>query len=265
MNIRRTAALDCSNLLNDSNHNSKSAPALNFQKILNTAAQKASKTDTFVNAEQSLKEIYPDLKYHVLDTSQFKYWNRLDFPTSKFYEDTIDENTINELKFWSPKTQTATGYEPLVQRDLEKIQKGLHVVMIHPAVQEKMDQDPAYAKQIVSKVQKYFDNDIRMNAAIDPESVKSMSQSVSITKDGEIGFHHTVCDGPSKQQSNSEEVGLKKGKKQSNLLNSQRPLEPASTSPLLEQAAAAPFEYDYNHLYGVSGFIFKRKTPTIYE
>lgn len=43
-----------------------------FQKILSAITQKSEeskKTDTFVSAEQSLKEIYPGLKYHVLDAS----------------------------------------------------------------------------------------------------------------------------------------------------------------------------------------------------
>jgi hypothetical protein len=178
MNMQGIVASDSTNLLNYSkNLNKNSVSLFGFQKFLSAAIQKTEETSTFSGAEQSLKEIYPDLKYHVLDASQFTYWNRLDFPVSAFYKETVDENTVNELKTWKPKTQTATGYEPYVQSDLEKIQKGIHVVMIHPAVQEKINQDTEYTKKIVAKIQKYFENDIRINAAIDPESVKSMSQS----------------------------------------------------------------------------------------
>lgn len=124
-NVASFASLDYFSLLNYPNNvnNDSSVPVLDFQNILSTATrktEKSEKTSTFVNAEQSLKEIYPDLKYHVLDASQFKYWNRLDFPTSKLFKDKIDENTINELRAWKPQAQTATGYEPWVQRDLEK-------------------------------------------------------------------------------------------------------------------------------------------------
>lgn len=264
-NVASFASLDYFSLLNYPNNvnNDSSVPALDFQKILSTATrktEKSEKTSTFVNAEQSLKEIYPDLKYHVLDASQFKYWNRLDFPTSKLFKDKIDENTINELRAWKPQAQTATGYEPWVQRDLEKIQQGLHVVMIHPAVQEKMDKDPGYAKQIVAKIQKYFKNDIQLNAAIDPESVKSMSQLVTISEDGEIGFHQTVCDGPSKQENGSEEIfGTKKDKKKQYPLSALQTMAITYSLPLPEQITTT-LEYDYSYAYGLYGLYQKRKT-----
>ena len=243
--------------------NINSGITFDFQKILNSVSQKAEesgKTDTFVSAEQSLKKIYPDLKYHVLDASQFTYWNRLDFPTSAFYKDTVDKSTINELRAWKPKTQTATGYESWVQHDLEKIQPGLHVVMIHPAVQEKMDIDPKYAKQIVEKIERYFEDDIRTNAAIDSDSVESMSQLVSITEDGEIGYHHTVCDGPSKQESSSEEVGIQKEKKKQHLLTVPQNPVLFSSLPPLEQMKIMSFQYDYTKAYGLFSLDQKRRT-----
>lgn len=254
-----------SSLLNYSkNNNNSSMAVLDFQKILSNATEKTEKPDKttpFVSAEQSLKDIYPDLKYHVLDASQFKYWNRLDFPTSKLYDDRIDKSTINELRAWKPQTQTATGYEPWVQRDLEKIQKGLHVVMIHPTVQEKMDKDPEYAKQIVFKIQKYFEDDIKLNAAIDPESVKSMSQLVTITEDGEIGFHHTVCDGPSKQENDSEEkFGAKKDMKKQNPLSGLQTMALTSSLSLPEQIKTTTLEYGYSYAYGLYDLYQKRES-----
>ena len=264
MNMQGVTALNNFNLLNYSNNfNSNLAPALDFQRILSTVTQtteEPEETDTFVSAEQSLREIYPDLKYHVVDASQFTYWNRLDFPTSAFFADTVEESTINELRAWKPKTRTATGYEPWVQRDLEGIQPGLHAVMIHPAVQEKMDNDPEYAKQIVAKIQRYFENDIRTNAAIDPESIKSMSQLVSITEDGEIGFHHTVCDGPSKQENDSKEDGIHKGNKKQHLLSIPQNTRWFSSLPSSEQVKTTPFQYDYSQVYGLLSLEQKRRT-----
>lgn len=262
--MQEVAGLDYTNLLNYSkNLNGSSISTLDFQKIMWAASQKVEKTSTFVSAEKSLKEIYPDLKYQVLDASQFKYWNRLDFPSSKLYEDTIDEYTIKELREWRPTTQTATGYEPWVQRDKEKIQKGIHVVMIHPTVQEKMDQDPDYAKKIVTKIQKYFEDDIRVNATIDPDSVKSMSQLVTITENGEIGFHETVCDGPSKQNNSSEEAGVKKDKEKQYPLNKLQNRALASRLLEAEKISIYQPEYDYNWVYGLYGLYgFNQKLKT---
>lgn len=142
MNLQRVAALDYSTLRsrNNSLYNNKVSSS-DFKNMLNIAEQKAEKASTFISAKQSLQDTYPGLKYHVLDASQFTYWNRLDFPDSKIFEENID---VEALKAWKPKRSTATGYEPWVQRDLEKIPKGLHVVFIHPTTQKKMDEDPEY-------------------------------------------------------------------------------------------------------------------------
>ncbi|MEY8352765.1 hypothetical protein AALB39_05325 [Lachnospiraceae bacterium 54-53] len=256
-------ALNNSNILNYVQSISNSPVTVSdFKKILSAAAsQQTEKTETFVSAEHSLKEIYPGLKYQVLDASQFTYFNRLDFPTSKLYGDIIDETAINQLKSWKPESQTSNGFEPWVQAELEKIPIGAHVVLIHPAVQKKMEQDTDYAKKIVTKIQKYFDDDIRINAAIDPESVKSMSQLVSITEDGEIGFHETVCDGPSAKSSDSEKTEtLTQAKyKKQNLSNESLIISLANALPVLEEMQAASIQQEYNYAYQVFGLSQKRK------
>ncbi|AWB45566.1 hypothetical protein DCC85_16065 [Paenibacillus sp. CAA11] len=271
-------AFNYSNLLNHTNHLNSSVSTLDFQNLLKATILKAESakstestksTTPWVSAEQSLKERYPGLKYQVLDASEFKYWNRLDFPTSKLYGDKITDSTINELKSWRPKASLATGYEPWVQSDLERIPNGLHVVMIHPSVQGKMDRDPEYAKEIAAKVQKYFDDDVRLNAAIDPESVKSMSQLVTITADGEIGFHETVCDGPAKSKKKSGEDTMNEGVKtnQTNkklgLLATESNLgSMAALSTPLNQTQTAALEYNYNYVYELYNFGLNRKTDS---
>ena len=262
--MQGVTAIENSILFNNSNNiNNHSMSTLSFQKILSTLTQNLAgpeKNETFVSAEQSLKELYPGLKYQVLDASQFSYFNRLDFPTSRLYGDSISESTINELKSWKPKTQTASGYEPWVQRELEKIPNGLHVVLIHPDIQKKMEQDSEYAKQIAAKIQKYFDDDIRVNAALDPDSVKGMSQLVSITKDGEIGFHETVCDGPSANKSDeNKETQTRATDKKQSLANELRNTTLSTSLPLLDQVRTASFPYNYNQLYGLLSFYQRRK------
>lgn len=246
MGMQGVTAVDYFRPLNTNKHvyNSKVA-ASDFKNILDVAEQKVEKTNTFISAKQSLQETYPDLKYHVLDSSQFTHWNRLDFPGSKLFEDNID---VEALKSWKPNTPTATGYEPWVQSDLEKIQKGLHVVFIHPATQEKMDNDPEYAKLMVDKIDKYFENDIKVNKAIDPESVEHMSQAVTITEDGQIGLRVTVCDGPSAKPSDDEEAAAKKEGREQEPLSQ---LQEVSLPFPLGQVTATPLQYDYRYAYGI--------------
>lgn len=263
MSIQGIEALNYNNLLNYvQSINNSSVPISDFKKVLSAAAShQAEKEETFVSAEKSLKEIYPGLKYQVLDASQFTYFNRLDFPTSKLYGDIIDETTINQLKSWKPKTQTSNGFEPWVQTELEKIPIGAHVVLIHPNIQKKMEQDTDYAKKIAEKIQKYFDDDIRLNAAIDPESVKSMSQLVSITEDGEIGFHETVCDGPSPMSSDNEKakaISQASDKKQ-NLLNDLRNIPLVTALPILKKMQTTSIQQDYSYAYQLYGLSQKRK------
>ncbi|WP_334077773.1 hypothetical protein [Paenibacillus sanfengchensis] len=263
MNIYEVGARDYLNALNYSNNpieNSRFEP--DFRELLGTTLKNANNKSTFVSAEHSLKEIYPDLKYHVLDASRFKYWERLDFPTSKLFKDTVDENTINELSSWKPKTRLASGYEPWVQQDLEKIPSGAHVVIIHPEVQEKMNSDSEYAKQIAAKVKKYFDDDIRLNAAIDPESVESMSQLVTIKENGEIGYHHTVCDGPSEQKDDFEEAGLKHSMETSRDFGALRGMKLPFSPPLVEllTTPSLAFGTDYSSIYALYSLNHKRKT-----
>lgn len=264
MNIYGVGARDYLNALNYSESAIENSRfGLDFRELLGTTLKNANNNSPFVSAEHSLKEIYPDLKYHVLDASRFKYWERLDFPTSKLFKDTVDENTIQELSSWKPKTRLASGFEPWVQRDLEKIPNGLHVVIIHPAVQERMNSDPAYAKQIVAKVKKYFDDDIRLNAAIDPTSVESMSQLVTIKEDGEIGYRHTVCDGPSQRKDDVEAAGLKPGMKTSRDMGVLPGMELPFSLPFVEIPTVQKtptFWTDYSLIYGLYSLNQKRKT-----
>lgn len=247
-------SLNNSHMLNSILSTQNCQPQLpSFEKALKSAAlEQAELSEPFTNAEQHLKDLYPGLKYQTLDASQFTYFNRLDFPTSKLYGDTIGADTINSLKSWKPGTQASNGFEPWVQRELEKIPVGAHVVLIHPDVQKKMEHDSEYAKKIAAKIQTYFDDDIRLNAAIDPESVKSMSQLVSITKDGEIGFHETVCDGPSSKENHDSQKDIASTQGKEKKPKATRKVQRTSV-PLANTSCSASIQYDYRYAYQVFG------------
>ena len=59
-------------------------------------------------------------------------------------------------------------------------------MVIHPKVQERMEQDPAYAQEIFAKIDAWFAFDAARNEAIMPGCTAGMSQAVAIGEDGNI-------------------------------------------------------------------------------
>lgn len=223
---------------------------IDFQKILSAATQKTESA----SAEEMLKDIYPDLKYHVADSSGFKYWNRLDFPVHKVYQDTIDVEYLNS---WKPTRPTATGFEPDVQANLNTIPRGLHVILIHPTCQERMDKDPEYAKKIVEKVNRYFENDFNTNKALADAadidySKDRMSQAVCITENGEIGYHDTTGDGSSIRDTGEEVCECCTN---SNLSLIALLIEETATKQIIQAQIAQVLQQKliYSYMYGLYG------------
>ena len=79
-------------------------------------------------------------------------------------------------QFIAPKEIKALGSVP----------PGSKAVVIHPKVQERMEQDPAYAMEIYAKIDTWFTFDAAGNEAIMPGSTWDMSQAVAIGEDGNI-------------------------------------------------------------------------------
>ena len=79
-------------------------------------------------------------------------------------------------RFTAPKEIHALGNVP----------PGSKAVVIHPKVQERMEQDPAYAQEIFAKIDTWFAFDVARNEAIIPGSTAEMSQAVAIGEDGNI-------------------------------------------------------------------------------
>ena len=69
---------------------------------------------------------------------------------------------------------------------LSSVPLGSKAVVIHPAVQERMEQDPAYAQEIFAKIDAWFAFDVARNEAIMPGCTAGMSQAVAIGEDGNI-------------------------------------------------------------------------------
>lgn len=141
--------------------------------------------------ETMLKAKYPNIHYHVFDASSGHWRTRNDYPHYLLYQD--GDKAKETLENWQP-----TGANPFYGsidgrftapkeiHALGNVPPGSKAVVIHPKVQERMEQDPAYAQQIFGKIDTWFAFDVARNEAIMPGSTWDMSQAVAIGEDGNI-------------------------------------------------------------------------------
>jgi len=141
--------------------------------------------------EIMLKAQYPNIHYHVFDASSGYWRTRNDYPHYLLYQD--GDKAEETLENWQP-----TGANPFYGsidgrftapkeiHALGNVPPGSKAVVIHPKVQERMEQDPAYAQEIFAKIDIWFAFDVARNEAIMPGSTWDMSQAVAIGEDGNI-------------------------------------------------------------------------------
>ena len=141
--------------------------------------------------EAMLEAKYPNIHYHVFDASSGYWKTRNDYPHYLLYQD--GDEAKQTLENWKP-----TGPNPFYGsidgrftapkeiHALGSVPAGSKAVVIHPKVQERMEQDPAYAQEIFAKIDAWFAFDVARNEAILPGSTWDMSQAVAIGEDGNI-------------------------------------------------------------------------------
>ncbi|MDE7330626.1 MAG: hypothetical protein K2O16_00065 [Lachnospiraceae bacterium] len=121
---------------------------------------------------------FPGAYYHTADAYKIPQgaWQRYDFPHEKFFSDELDESIID----WKP-----TGAEPKltdvsVQSRIDST-LGKKAIVVPPALEEKMKNDPALAQQIMAKVESFIMND---QATLPPGRIYSCV--VVLDENGEI-------------------------------------------------------------------------------
>jgi len=141
--------------------------------------------------ETMLKAKYPNLHYHVFDASSGYWKTRNDYPHYLLYQD--GDTAKETLENWQPTGANpfygsidGTFTAPKEIHALSSVPPGSKAVVIHPKVQERMEQDTAYAQEIYAKIDTWFAFDVVRNEAIMPGSTWDMSQAVAIGEDGNI-------------------------------------------------------------------------------
>ena len=125
-----------------------------------------------------LENIYPGIKYHVLDTSKIEQnvWERLDFPFENSFEDEIDESIFD----WKPTAQEPSMLSANVQTRLNAV-RGKFAIIIPPELEGKMENQPELAQNIMDKISKLI---------AEQDSVPSSIDSFNITLDKEGNITH---------------------------------------------------------------------------
>lgn len=96
---------------------------------------------------------FPGAYYHVMDASNIpqSVWERNDFPFEKFFQNDVDEATVN----WKPGGANPAMDSSSVQSRLHSI-AGQKSIVVPPELEEKMKNDPALASQVMAKVESFI-------------------------------------------------------------------------------------------------------------
>lgn len=144
-----------------------------------------------VSLEEMLRAKYPGIHYHVFDASDPNWRTRNDYPHYLLYQD--GDKAKETLESWEPKGANpfygsidGRFTAPKEIKALGSVPPNSKAVVIHPKVQERMAEDPAYAKEIYEKIDNWFAYDVARNEAFMPGASAGMSQAVAIGEDGNI-------------------------------------------------------------------------------
>ncbi len=147
-----------------------------------SAAEEAAQTQP-VSLESMLRAKYPGLVYHVFDAGSSYWRSRNDYPHYLLYQEDLDTEALEN---WRPSGPNPAYEESSAIRKLGSIPAGKTAVVIHPAVQERMEREPEYAKEILSRIDAWFTFDILRNEAIMPGITARSSRCIAIGEDGSI-------------------------------------------------------------------------------
>lgn len=160
------------------------------------AAQNDEKTEAaeqvqIPSLEEMLRAKYPRIAYHVFDASSGYWKTRNDYPHYLLYQD--NGKAAEVLENWKPSGPNpfygsidGKFIAPKEIRALGSIPPGSRAVVIHPKVQERMEEEPEYALEIMARIEAWWAFDSARNEAMMPGIEARSSWSVAIGEDGSI-------------------------------------------------------------------------------
>lgn len=146
-------------------------------------AQYAGRTEP-PTLEEMLHVKYPNLYYHVFDAGSGYWKTRNDYPHHLLYRPA--GKAADTLENWTPSGPNPDDCASKEIRALGSVPPCSKAVVIHPAVQARMEEDPEYAYEIMAKIDTWFLFDAMRNEAVQPGCSAEISQAVAIGEDGNI-------------------------------------------------------------------------------
>lgn len=175
-----------------------------FNNIL-AAKDAGSSAKAQQSFKDMLKSAYPGAYYNVMDTSKINknLWGRNDYPYDKYFKEPADESVLN----WTPSGKEPPMSDPKVQAKISST-IGKKSVVIPPALEEKMKNDPELARQVMEKVENFITK--HTHGDLGNGSVISLGQGFLITFDENGEIANSCVTGASISYSSSEMVEERK-------------------------------------------------------
>ncbi len=138
---------------------------------------------------------FPGAYYHTMDASNIPQgvWERNDFPFEKFFQNDIDESTVD----WKPNGANPAMDSSGVQSRLHSI-AGQKSIVVPPVLEEKMKNDPALAQQVMAKVENFI--------ATNQVPGRICSHLIVLDENGEIARFRASSHGGNLTGSSEEEI-----------------------------------------------------------
>lgn len=158
------------------------------------AAKGAENTEkTGTSFEEMWKSKCPGAYYHVMDASKISQgvWERNDFPREKFFQDKVDDSILD----WKPNGADLTMSDSSVQSRLNST-LGKKSIVVPPALEEKMKNDPELAKKVMNNVENFI-------ATHPTRPGRILSYLISLDENGDIAHFSVTGGGGNISQSTS--------------------------------------------------------------
>lgn len=133
--------------------------------------------------EQRLYATYDHLFFHSLDATTPHWRMRQDYPHHLLFSRSLD---YAALAAWAPSGANPSMTSPIIQKKLNSIPCGSKVVVIHPQVMGRINLQPVYMGEILTRISDWFAFDAARADAVVPGASPTMAQAVVIGADGQI-------------------------------------------------------------------------------
>lgn len=140
------------NQINQQKKTTEQNSSVGFNGVLSAkTAEETAKTEcSFKDMWQSR---FPGAYYSVMDTSKIdnSLWGRNDYPWEKYFSNNADESVLD----WKPSGAEPAMSDPTVQARISST-IGKKAIVVPPALEEKMENDPELAKEVMARVENFI-------------------------------------------------------------------------------------------------------------